>query len=129
MEGATILIGGIFIGWKTRVSYVKHKYGDPTTTSVADDEDEVDVDYFSDELSGKLQQIHTMDLAAASRKLTASQQSKQFAPTNVNGVHRLDSIRFESNSPTEDHMTEACVDVGLGDDKKWDFFGVFDGHS
>lgn len=119
------MIGGIFIGWKTRVSYVKHKYGDPSI-SLSKDEEE-------DEYTGidwtEHPALPVLDLEAASRVLTASQKSHEFSPKDGNGVSRLDTLRFASNSPVEDQLAHESVDVGFGEDKKWDFWGVYDGHA
>lgn len=125
-EGAFIFLGGIGIGWRTRQTYMKHKYGGEGSSSSSMEEEE-EGDYTGlDWMDHPV--LPSLDLEAASKKLLASQKTYEFSPTSGN-VRRLDTIRFGSNSPIEDQLAHESVNVGLGEDKKWDFWGVYDGHA
>lgn len=126
IQGATILIGGIFIGWKTRVSYVKHKYGDPSLNVSLEDEEEdgyTGIDWTENPVYAVL------DLEAADKKMTASQKSFEFVPKAPNDMTRLDTIRFGSNVPVEDQLAHESVDIGVAESRNLNFWGVYDGHA
>lgn len=119
------MLSGAFIGWKTRVSYVKHKYGDPSLTSVTEEEDDgyTGLDWTENAVWPAL------DLEIASKKLIASQKTYEFVAKAGNDVSRLDTIRFGSNAPIEDQMAHDTVDVGLGESRNLNFWGIYDGHA
>lgn len=71
-----------------------------------------------------------LDLDAANAKLKASEQSYSSDAkdaTGVDSVSRFDILRLPSNSPCEDEFAFGAVDVGQ--ERDWQFWGVYDGHA
>ncbi|MCJ1310451.1 hypothetical protein MMC25_004115 [Agyrium rufum] len=70
--------------------------------------------------------LQPLDLASASAKLRSGEASHTFSSGELGLVTRFDTIQYASNSPIEDYMAFATVDVGEG--KQWHFWAVYDGH-
>jgi hypothetical protein len=71
-----------------------------------------------------------LDLDAANAKLKASEQSYISDVNSVAGessVSRFDILVLPSNSPCEDDFAFGTVDVGQ--ERDWQFWGVYDGHA
>lgn len=67
-----------------------------------------------------------LEYKAAIKKLNKEQKSRSFKEGQAGLVSRFDIVRVPSNSPTEDNYVYQVQ--GVGKDKDWHFWGVFDGH-